>query len=160
MRKYAGLFVLSLAFVSSGCSESALIRSYPPGAKLYVNDQFIGLTPTVYSTKHSNIGDVHRVHFVRDGYEASEGNLRTRICPGRIVGGVFTLGIVLLIRGPTCFVSPQDFPLEPLPRGAAAGSSTDPTVEERLQRIERMRNDGRINQQEYEEYRKQILKEL
>jgi hypothetical protein len=141
-----------------GCSESVLIRSYPAGAKVYVNDDFIGVAPSVYTTKHSQIGKSHRVRLERNGYEPREDLLRTGICGGRIAGGIFTLGIVLLIRGPTCFVSPQDFSLEALPQSAGGRSGSDAMVEERLQRLERMRNEGRITNEEYDEYRKQILR--
>jgi hypothetical protein len=94
-----------------GCSESAMVRSYPPGAKLYVNDHFEGIAPIIYTTPHSQIGKNFRVRLEREGYTTLEGTLRKQICGGRIAGGIFTLGIVLLVRGPTCFVSPQDFSL-------------------------------------------------
>jgi hypothetical protein len=143
----------------SACSESTMIRSYPPNAKLYVNGTLMGLTPIVYTAKHSRISDVYQVRLEREGYQPLEDVLHTRICPGRIVGGIFTLGIVLLVRGPTCFASPQEFTLQPSPAGTAEGVAP-PTIEERLQRIERMRDQGTINQQEFEEYRKEILKGL
>jgi hypothetical protein len=151
-----------------GCSESALVRSYPPGAKLYVNDRFVGIAPIVYTAPHSQIGNEFRVRLEREGYERLDGTLRKQICGGRIAGGIFTLGIVLMVRGPTCFVSPQDFSLEPI-RGAGSGGADStgeqngarqPSVEERLRRIERMRDQGTINQQEFEQARKEILKGL
>jgi hypothetical protein len=151
-----------------GCSESAMVRSYPPGAKLYVNDHFEGIAPIIYTTPHSQIGQDFQVRLEREGYTTLESTLRKQICPGRIVGGIFTLGIVLIIRGPTCFVSPQDFSLDPIggggtsggPDGTDAGGGRQPSIEDRLRRIERMRDQGTINQQEFEQYRKEILKGL
>ncbi len=140
-----------------------MIRSYPPGARLYVNDKLIGIAPIEYQMPHSEIGDERRVRLERDGYEQLNGKLRTQICGGRIAGGIFTLGLVLLIRGPTCLVSPQDFSLQPVLRRAgdsAQGGSSSPSVEDRLERLERMRERGQVNQQEFEQYRREILKGL
>jgi|GEM_PF-7008947 len=32
-----------------GCAENAELRTVPPGAKLYVNKKFVGLSPTTLS---------------------------------------------------------------------------------------------------------------
>ena len=155
--------ILGLTSILTACGESAVIRSYPPGSKLYVNDQFIGLTPIPYSAsrKEYSRGEF-RVRLERDGYLPLDDKLRTRVCGGRIAGAIFTLGIVFLFKGPTCFQSPQDFSLLAAPGQAQDAGSTSrrPSVDERLQRIERLRNQGTITNEEYERYRKEILHDL
>jgi hypothetical protein len=92
------------------------------------------------------------------GYEPGEIQLRKRTCPGRIVGGVFTLGIVLIFKRPTCFDSPQYVSLVALPAASAADRKA--TVSERLQHLDQLRGEGRITPAEYEKIRRQILDEL
>ena len=146
-----------------GCSESAMVRSYPPGSKLYVNGEFVGITPAVYTVDSSEFSKRDfAVRLDRTGYTSAEGVLRKQLCPGRVTGGVFTLGILFLFRGPTCFTSPQDFSLEPLPGQVVSDEGTihQPTVEERLDRIRKMRDEGIITPEEFEHYRREILKGL
>jgi hypothetical protein len=140
-----------------------MVRSYPPGSKLYVNGELVGITPVVYTIDSSEFSTRDfAVRVDRTGYTSAEGVLRKQLCPGRVTGGVFTLGILFLFRGPTCFTSPQDFVLEPLPDQPASDGGTPhlPSVEERLDRIRKMRDQGIITPEEFEHYRREILKEL
>jgi hypothetical protein len=155
--------MLACCTALAGCTESALVRSYPPGSKLYVNGDFVGVTPVVYSVADAKFtGREFPVRIERTGYAPADGVLRKQTCPGRVAGGVFTLGILFLFRSATCFVSPQDFLLEPLSTAAdaGAGAAHQPTVEERLDRIRRMRDQGVITDEEFEHYRTEILKGL
>ncbi len=153
----------AVCLILAGCSETAMVRSYPPGAKLFVDGQFVGITPVVYSVDRDEFAKRDfAVHLDRTGYVSTDGTLRKETCKGRVTGGVFTLGILFLFKGPTCFASPQDFSLDPTPEpvAAEAGAARPPTVEERLDRIRKMRDRGIITDQEYEQYRKEILKDL
>ena len=59
--RYEAILLL-LLLLAAGCAERAWIRSAPPGANVYVNGHFIGITPVVYwcigpsLTDHSGIG--------------------------------------------------------------------------------------------------------
>lgn len=73
---------------------------------------------------------------------------------------MFTFGILLLFKPPTCFVSPQDFALKAIPGaspGAQAAPAREMTVDERLQRLQELRDRGTITQDEYDQSRQQIL---
>jgi hypothetical protein len=62
-----------------------------------------------------------------------------------------------------CFASPQDFALAPLPAQTAGSDVPEghkPTVAERLQRIQKRRDQGTITDEEYEHYRREILNDL
>ena len=50
-----------------------MVRSYPPGARLYVNEKLVGIAPTVYSVPHSQIDVQQKVRLERDGYQTLEG---------------------------------------------------------------------------------------
>lgn len=159
MKRATGISAVALSLALMGCAESTVIRSYPPGAKLYINDQFKGVTPQILTVPRSQFdSQKFQVRLERDGYAPVDQTLPTRTCPGRVVGGVFSLGISFIFKPPTCFDSHQDFSMTPLPGQTAA--THQPTVEERLERIERMRNQGTITNEEYEHYRSEILKGL
>jgi hypothetical protein len=158
-RRSVTLFALGVAL--AGCAESTVVRSYPAGAKVYLNGELKGITPIVLTVPRSQFSDENsRVRLEHEGYDSAEATLRTQVCPGRVVGGVFTLGIVLIFRRPTCFVSPQDFVLTAVPGQTPrveAAPAHEATVEERLQRIQQLRERGVISSDEYERYRQEIL---
>jgi PEGA domain-containing protein len=163
MRPGRSVLLIACCLVWVGCSESTMVRSYPPAAKLYVNGQFVGLTPVAYTVDSAQFSKTDfSVRLDRTGYASVDGTLRKQTCPGRVTGGVFTLGILFIFKGPTCFSSPQDFSMEPLPGETAtdAGAVHQPTIDERLDRIRKMRDQGIITNEEYEHYRKEILKDL
>lgn len=150
--------MLVLATCVFGCTESTLIRSYPPGAKIYVNDAFVGIAPVHFSIPHKEFeGDFH-VRVEHAGYLPLQAELKKTTCPGRVAGSILTLGIVGAVRGTTCFVYLHDFALEEAPGHAPSGSAAQsPSPENRLQRLERLRAEGTITPEEYERYRKSIL---
>lgn len=92
----AMLLVGSLLCVSTtGCGSAAAFRSTPPDASVFVNNTLIGRTPVRYSTR-----DVRPLPYriEKDGYPPFDGILTTRISPGRVVGAVFTFGILLIFK--------------------------------------------------------------
>ncbi|MEO8604202.1 MAG: hypothetical protein ABI629_16620 [bacterium] len=98
MRTRAAL--LACLLLSSGCAESVLVKSYPGGAKAFIDGQLIGTTPATTAIPRSAVGKPHTWRVEFRNCDAAEGQLRTGIAGGRITGYVFTLGIVALFRGP------------------------------------------------------------
>jgi hypothetical protein len=98
-----------LEAISAACHQHAASRllricrspQLPAGSEALRQRPVQRVTPAVYRIKHAQIDDPQRVRLEADGYQLYEGVLSTRICRGRIVSDVFTLGSVLLIRGPT-----------------------------------------------------------
>ncbi len=165
MKRRREIAATLLGLALAGCSESTLIRSYPPGAKVYVDNQYQGVTPCGVTVPRSKFTSNVQARLERDGYEPLTATLREHVCGGRVVGGIFTLGIVFIFKRPTCFVDPQDFALTALPSNTPAASSAAPaahqaTVEERLEHIKKLRDQGTITNQEYDHYRAEILKGL
>ena len=150
--------IAPLALVA-GCAESTLIRSYPMGARISVNGNFIGTSPVVFSVPRNQFSaQEFTVTAEHPGYEPGTSTLQKRTCPGRIVGGVFSLGISLIFKRPTCFDDPQNVSLVALP--AAPAGAAKPTVNERLEQLETLRREGRITPAEYERLRREILGDL
>jgi hypothetical protein len=161
MKRSPNVTLFAVWVVMAGCAESTLVRSYPPGATVSLNGEQKGITPIVLTVPESQFGHGDfRVRVEHEGYESAERTLATQRCSGRIVGGVFTFGILLLFKPPTCFVSPQDFALNALP-GATPQAEATPvhreTVEERLRRLQQLRDRGTISNEEYDRARQQIL---
>ena len=114
MRRLAAIALGVL--VCTGCAETTLIRSQPPGATLWVNDVMVGATPVEYTCSRAEFAHPQRFRLELQGYQPAEGELRRRVMPGRIVGGCFSLGISLLFKRPTGFRNRYDFALVPRPR--------------------------------------------
>jgi hypothetical protein len=155
------LVVLLALSASLGCSESTVIRSSPPGAQAFVNDRFVGVTPTVFTVPRAQFDEKFECRVELDGYEPATQNLRKVTAPGRIVGGVFTLGIVSIFKGATAFDSPHDFALRRSAQATKTGASKaeeGPSAESRLRRLQQMRAAGTITEEEYNSYEVEILR--
>ena len=92
--------LVAVALSIAGCAESVLIKSYPAGAKAYVDGQLIGSTPARAEIPRSQVGLPHTWRVEFRNCDAAEGQLRTGVGGGRIVGYIFTLGLVALAKGP------------------------------------------------------------
>jgi hypothetical protein len=121
MQRARGIGLLAVVSMIAGCAESTMIRSYPVGARISVDGHFVGAAPAKFVTSRQ---DFEQKTFVavaeHPGYQKTEYTLQKTTCKGRIVGGVFTLGILFLFKRPTCFQSPQYIDMPPLAGAAAA----------------------------------------
>jgi hypothetical protein len=107
------LWILVPLALVLGCSEQLIIRSVPPGAQVTLNGSPAGTTPMVYQTRNPVPLD-YRIEL--PGMPAAEGTVTTRLGPGRVVGAVFTLGIVAACRPLKYFIpNPLDVELGSLP---------------------------------------------
>jgi hypothetical protein len=157
-----GWIVMSagIAAVSSGCAEKTLFKTYPPGANVTVNGRSVGTSPVVVRVPRSEFsGDgVFRYHVEREGYRPTDGEFMSIPAPGRVVAGVFTLGIFSLFRGGTTLPEGVDVVLEPL-NGPAGHPPKDDTAR-RLRRLEDLHDQGSIDEDEYRRERAKILRGL
>lgn len=147
-----------LASVLAGCAESILIRSLPPGATVTVNKKIIGTTPVVFSAPSKTLEHETFTYKVEAaGYRPAMGTLEMRVAPGRIVGYVFTAGILRAARGVKVF---SEEPVEVILERAAAPATapaTDP-IEQRLNQLESLRERGVISDEEYKRARGDVLR--
>jgi hypothetical protein len=87
--------VVLVVALTVGCAESVLVRSVPPDAKVFIDNKLVGSTPINFATRDVR-PLLYRVE--KPGYPTAEGQIQTRIAPGRVVGAVFTLGILAIFR--------------------------------------------------------------
>ena len=143
MRALASL--AALVVMISGCAESVLIKSSPAGAKAYLDGQPIGSTPAWGRIPRR---DMDRPHTWRVEYrdcDPAEGTLQTGVAPGRIVGYVFTLGILAIFKSPNYYrhvdalLSGGDCGGGPRPPAGAAAPQS-PEAQALAQRLETLRD--------------------
>jgi hypothetical protein len=67
----------------------------PTGAKVFVDDKYIGDAPTTYATREVTL---RAYRMEPSGSPPLEGFLTPHLAPGRVVGAIFTLGILAAIR--------------------------------------------------------------
>jgi len=143
------------ALTMSACAESTMIRSYPSGSKVFINERFAGITPLAYRVPEDEFHRDFRVRVERPGFTAVTSTLRKQTCPGRVAGGIFTFGILFLFKGSTCFADRHDFALSEVePRTDPAA----PSDETRLRRLDRLHTQGVLSVDEYRRYRDAILR--
>lgn len=113
-----GLACLALA---TGCSEGILIKSYPSGADVYMNREFVGRTPLTHWVRRSDwSGSSVPYEVKKTGYETAQGELDVCVGGGRIASGLMTAGTSWLFKRPTAFCKDEEvlrlnpLPLEPL----------------------------------------------
>ena len=90
-------FLLAISILSTGCSSTTLIKTDPPDAKLYMNDELMGRTPYSYTDKKI-AGSQTQIRIEKEGYDTFYTTLKRneRADVGAIVVGVFLILIPFL----------------------------------------------------------------
>lgn len=88
----AAAILLAATVLFASCSSATLIQSDPNGAKLYMNGEYMGVTPYSYSDTKI-VASTTDVRLEKEGYETLHTVLsrNERADVGAIVGGVFFL---------------------------------------------------------------------
>jgi ABC-type oligopeptide transport system substrate-binding subunit len=84
--------VLAFSVLFASCSSTTLIQSEPSGAKVYMNEEYKGVTPLTYSDTKI-VGSVTTLRLEKEGYETFNTLLsrNERVDVGAIIGGLFVL---------------------------------------------------------------------
>jgi hypothetical protein len=155
-----------------GCEHATMIHSVPSGASVYYQGRVIGITPTRFGVARSDNADTFPLTLEREGYRTEEVTISKQVAPARIVGGIFSLGILWLFKSPSTLPDPVNvtlYPVEvaahPAPSAAVAPpqsnpSSDDASVDARLRKVQGLFDRGVITEQEYRRYRAAILDDL
>jgi len=107
------------AFVfATGCASTTIIRSQPPGAKVYIDGESVGQTPYVMSDQKI-VGSSTHVKLVLDGYEPFNAVIQRneQFEVGPCIGGVLVLFPFLWIMG---YKPEHNYELLPAGRGMLA----------------------------------------
>lgn len=97
------LIVLTAAlFFLFGCASATIIKSNPPGAKLYLDEELKGETPYTYQDK-SPAGKSRIVTLKKEGYRDFIGQIkRNKFSPGAFVGGmIFIIPLIWITEYPS-----------------------------------------------------------
>jgi hypothetical protein len=105
--KSIAIFVICAIFLA-GCATMVRIDSNVPGARVTVNDEFIGNAPAQTSLSDFDFNN-YDVVISADGYRAYHGQLRKEFKVGAFVGGLFLLFPWLWVYGPSPY---QTFEIE------------------------------------------------
>ena len=99
--------VLALAGVSA-CSTAVNITSSPSGAKVFVNEKYIGETPLTVE-KSNLVFNSYNIRLSKEGYRTINSSLEKEAKAGPIIGGLFVLIPFFWSYGPQ---DQQNFSLE------------------------------------------------
>jgi hypothetical protein len=83
-------------FFLFGCASSTLIKSNPPGAKLYLEGQLKGETPYTYADRAA-AGAMRSVTLKKEGYKEFNGHIkREELSVGALILGILVLWPLLI----------------------------------------------------------------
>jgi hypothetical protein len=151
----ASVFVVSL----TACSETVLIRSTPPDADVVIDGQLRGKTPMLYTVPRDQLKE-HRVQLKKKGYEPVEDTIRLRVARGRLVGAVFTLGLVYAFRSPYYLVAAERgyvLSRDPAAVAAAQQAERDRAVGWEMRKLNELYQRGEISAAERDARAWQLL---
>ncbi len=160
MRFTSVALLLPLFVTLVGCAEEMDVRSMPAGAMVYEGTKSFGVTPTTFRVPRSQWRDQFVLRLEHDGYEPAQVTVPTEVAKGRIVGGIFTLGIVWLFKRPTTLPDEVDVRLVPNLPPPVAAATPRPSTEERLQTLQQLLDRGLITEPEYRRRRDEVLNQL
>ena len=133
LRILATLMVVGIA----GCGSELQFNIYPPDARIAAS----GSCYSPCTLRLTSVPAQLRYRIEKEpGYRSTEGILHAKVAPGRVIGAIFTLGILAATKG-VYYFPPTEAQLEP---------SVDPSAD--LRAI-RKRGTGRIEGQAFTETR-------
>jgi len=91
--------LLSSSLLLSGCASATLINSVPPGAKVYIDGQYLGQAP-VTQKDTAILGSSKGVVLKKEGYRDCSGTIRKdEIQAGPLVAGLMVYIPLLWMMG-------------------------------------------------------------
>ena len=100
MKKF--IAVIMVFFFLLGCASATVIKSNPPGAKLYLDGQFKGETPYTYSDRAA-AGTMRTVTLKKEEYKDFTGNIkREQLSVPALIGGIlFLIPLIWVLEYPS-----------------------------------------------------------
>lgn len=81
--------ILAITIFLSSCASNTLIQSTPSGARVYINDEPVGITPYLH-TDTKIIGSTTTIRLEKDGYKPVVTTISRdeKIDAGALIGGI------------------------------------------------------------------------
>jgi len=154
MRKTA--LLLASAVLITSCASKTLIKSSPEGAKVYIENAYVGVTPYTYSDTKI-VGSTTYIRLEKDGYEplSTTFSRNEKADVGAIIGGVFVLFPFLW----TMKYNPERvYDLQPVVGAKKAEEIAVSSIADKLKELKQLFDDKLITQEEYDKQKELILK--
>ena len=158
-KQFSTLVLLAVLFAS--CKSATMITSSPSGAKVYMDDEFVGTTPHRHQDTKI-VGSCTQVTLELEGHEP----LNTELCKnekadvGAIIGGIFLLVPFLWTME---YKPTHNYELKPnvkeIKEEVKTKSSETKSKAERLRELKELLNEEVITEEEFEKEKKKILEE-
>lgn len=153
-------FNLAILVLIAGCASSTVIRTVPEGAKLYLNDEYVGETP--YNHEDTKIvGSRTSVRIEKSGYETLHTSItrNEEVNVGAIIGGIFFLFPFLWTMN---YKATHQYELEPRNNRESPELSGDEKAitdsqYNQLMKLKKLLDEGIITQEEFEKRKAEIL---
>ena len=152
-------------------SDNFVVESTPPGAEVWIMGKRAGTTPGTFPTslvfpaqyKPEDIGLYGRVRLIKEGCESVMLPVSTQAIASKMkiklnCVAAAPAALVVPVAAPAAHPAPQAAPI--IPAMAAPAPEVPATARERLLRLEELRRDGLINEEEYRSLRKRVLDTL
>jgi len=171
MLKLTSLVVVA-SILFSGCVSSTLIQSSPPGAKVYIDGEPMGVTP--YWHADSKItGSITNVDLVKEGYEPLYSSFikAEQVNVGAVIGGLIVWPFFLWMMD---YNPEHNYELIPLKNQSNVDSTqlgntqitdqrtTVQTVSPKVQRLRELKqllDENLISKEDFEKQKQKILDE-
>ena len=72
------LVPLLLVFLTA-CSSTYMVQSDPPGAKVKIDGEYVGVTPVQHESKCTTFGQLPRINVSKDGFKSESAQLEYRL---------------------------------------------------------------------------------
>ena len=153
---------LAVTTLLSSCASSTMLQSTPPGARVYLNGEPVGVTP--YQHRDTKIvGSTTDVRLEKEGYETVNTSFSRdeEADAGAIIGGIFLFFPFLWTMKYKPVHSYEMRPLSSLPvaEQSTAPATYNASLPEQLRQLKKLADDKIITQAEYEQQKKKLLGE-
>lgn len=161
------LLILSLLAISSGCAtiihgttQDIGITTDPSEADLLVDGSERYKSPTKVTLKRK---DDHMVEISKDGYHKENVNIKSVmsgvVAGNLLAGGLIGIGVDALSGGASRLVPESvDVRLRPLTsKSSSTGAGTKESIEEKIDQLKKLKEKGKITEEEYKKMRQEIL---
>jgi hypothetical protein len=149
--------LLSGAVLLTGCYSATMIKSDPPGAKIYVNNEAVGITPYRYGDDKLAFSRTE-IRIEKEDYEPFQTTLvRNEVIDGgALLAGLF-VGIPLLWI--TKYKREHNYQLRPDKIPVQNQVAPVKSKADKLRELKALLDDNIITQEEFETAKKKILEE-
>jgi len=151
-------FLFAIIFLFASCSSTTMIQSNPSKAKLYLNGEYIGETPYLYSDTKI-VGSSMVIKLEKEGFKPLVSIITKdeEINVGAIVGGVFFAVPFLWTMKYKPVHNYELRPIEEVAVKAQKNQGTQKSKLDRLREIKQLLDEKVITKEDFEKEKAKIL---